>query len=138
MERSACYQIASITSMDEHLMALHFFTDNPKQLLSEFNKRIDQDEPKGKITTWIRDSDGDYTHVAKDWGGKAWFRPKIIDGALVFTILGRKKVTMPVVVYGYYHGHLTETFLNHFDTLFRTASSSAQTAFGDSVGGSEA
>ncbi|UVM08872.1 hypothetical protein [Pseudomonas protegens] len=118
-------------------MALQFFSNDPKALLSEFNKRIDQKEQKGKITTWHRDKDGDYTHVAEDWARKAWFRPKITDGALVFSILGRKDKGLPVVVYGYYHGHLTETFLNHFDTLFSTAASSAQAIFDDHVGGSQ-
>lgn len=115
-------------------MALQFFSNDPKALLSEFNRRIDQDDPKGKITTWRRDKDGDYTHVAKDWSGKAWFRPKLASGALVFSILGRTDVGLPVVVYGYYHGHLTETFLNHFDTLFTSACSSAQLAFDDVTG----
>lgn len=119
-------------------MAVNFFTNDPQALLDSFNKRIDQDDPKGKITTWIRDADGDYTHVANDWGGKAWFRAKIISGALVFNILGRKKHFMPSVVYGYYHGHLTETFLNHFDTMFTSSSSTALGTKDDSLGGSEA
>jgi len=109
-------------------MALQFFTNDPKALLSAFNERIDQDEPKGKITTWVRDSDGDYTHIAKDWAAKAWFRPKVIAGSLVFSILGTTKAGMSITVYGYYHGHLTETFLNHFDSMFTTASASAQVA----------
>ncbi len=52
-------------------MALQLFTTNPKALLGALNKRIDQKDPKGKITTWVRDSDGDYTHVAKEWAAKA-------------------------------------------------------------------
>lgn len=116
-------------------MALQLFTDNPKALLEAFNKRIDQKDPTGKITTWVRDSHGDYTHVAKEWAAKAWFRPSVIDGALVFSIHGTKSVVMPVVVFGYYHGHLTETFLNHFDDMFTSASSTAKNAFGDSLGG---
>ena len=118
-------------------MALQFFSDDPKVLLSEFNRRIDQGEPKGKITTWLRDKDGDYTRAAKEWSEKAWFRPKLIGGALVFSIICRKDNRLPVVVYGYCHGHLTEAFLNHFDTLFSTASSSAQLAFDDFIGKSQ-
>lgn len=119
-------------------MAVQFYTANPKALLAAFNKRIDQEEPKGKITTWARDKDGDYTHVAKDWTNKAWFSPKIVEGALAFNILGTKDVVMPVVVFGYYHGHLTETFLNHFDDMFVSASSTAKNALGDNLGGSQA
>lgn len=41
---------------------------------------------------------------------------------------------MPVIVFGYYHGHLTETFLNHFDDMFTSASSITKNALGDSLG----
>jgi hypothetical protein len=119
-------------------MALQFFTTAPKGLLAEFNARIDQDEPKGKITTWIRDKDGDYTHAAKEWSGKARFRPRVIDEALVFNIIGTKTAGMSITVYGYYHGHLTETFLNHFDTMFKSAASSAKNTAEDDLGGSAA
>ncbi|MDM9594979.1 hypothetical protein QU617_16865 [Pseudomonas guariconensis] len=119
-------------------MAVNFFTSNPKALLDKFNERIDQEDLKGKITTWVRDKDGDFTHVADDWKNKAWFRPKIIDGALVFNILGRQTVVMPTVVYGYYHGHLTETFLNHFDQMFSSSSSTALATKDDRLGGSSA
>lgn len=119
-------------------MAVNFFTSDPKALLDNFNARIDQDEQKGKITTWTRDKDGDYTHVAVNWKNKAWFRPKIIEGALVFNILGRKTTVMPTVVYGYYHGHLTETFLNHFDQMFSSGSSTAVPTKDDRLGGSSA
>lgn len=120
---------------DGRSMALQFSTTNPKALLDAFNKRIDQKELKGKITTWSRDGDGDYTHVADEWKRKAWFRPRIVDGALVFNILGTNAGVMSVVVYGYYHGHLTETFLNHFDDIFTTAASTANSVPGDSLGG---
>lgn len=117
-------------------MAVNFFTSNPNALLEHFNKRIDQEESKGKITTWLRDKDGDYTHGADNWKWKAWFRPKVIEGALVFNIFGRKDAVMSRVVYGYYHGHLTETFLNHFDDMFSSASSTALLTKGDKPGGS--
>lgn len=118
-------------------MAVNFFTSEPKALLDSFNEGIAQDNPKGKILTWVKDKDGDYTHVAENWKNKAWFRPRSIDGALVFNILGRKKVAMPMVVYGFYHGHLVETFLNHFDERFSSASSTAQATKDDFLGGGE-
>jgi hypothetical protein len=118
-------------------MALFFFTSDPKALLAAFNQRIDQREPLGKITTWVRDAEGDYTHVAKNWAREAWLRPRLVEGALVFNILGNTKHTMTAVVYGYYHGHLTETFLTHFDSLFSTASSTAGLTAEDDFGGAD-
>ncbi|PWE46153.1 hypothetical protein C9I50_00270 [Pseudomonas prosekii] len=118
-------------------MAVNFFTSNPNDLLDSFNKCIDQEELKGKITTWVRDDAGDYTHVADNWKWKAWFRPKVIEGALVFNILGRTNVAMTTTVYGYYHGHLTETFLNHFDKKFTSGSSTALPTKDDSMGGAK-
>lgn len=119
-------------------MAVNFFTSDPNALLNDFNKRIEQEESKGKITTWIRDKDGDYTHAADNWKLRAWFRPKVIEGALVFNILGNNKAVMSTVVYGYYHGHLTETFLNHFDKMFSSAASTALPTKDDKLGGSAA
>ncbi len=106
-------------------MALHFYTNSPDQLLKKFDAAIDQTEPKGKITTWERSDGGDYTHKADNWAKKAWFRPSIHDGRLTFNIVKTKTTNVSVPVYGYYHGHLTETFLNHFDKDFSTAQSSA-------------
>lgn len=119
-------------------MAVNFFTSDPNDLLDSFNKCIEQEESKGKITTWVRDNDGDYTHAADNWKWKAWFRPKVIEGALVFNILGRSNVAMSTATYGYYHGHLTETFLNHFDRKFSSGSSTALPTKDDSMGGSKA
>lgn len=119
-------------------MAVNFFTSDPNLLLESFNEHISQKELEGKITTWIRDQAGDYTRTSDNWKFKAWFRPKIIEGALVFNIMGRTDTVMPTVVYGHYHGHLTETFLNHFDKLFSSASSTALLAKGDTLGGSKA
>lgn len=119
-------------------MAVNFFTSDPNDLLDSFKRSVEQEELKGKITTWIRDSDGDYTHAADNWKWKAWFRPKVIEGALVFNILGRSTAAMTTVIYGYYHGHLTETFLNHFDKKFTSASSTALPTKDDSMGGSKA
>jgi hypothetical protein len=55
-------------------MCVRFFTDDPKDLLSSFNARIEQKEEKGKITTWERSDDKKYyTHKATEWHKKAWF-----------------------------------------------------------------
>ncbi|WP_116425379.1 hypothetical protein [Pseudomonas citronellolis] len=108
-------------------MAVTFYTSTPQKLLKAFNDRIEQSEPKGKITTWVRSADkAYYTHKADEWAKKAWFKPSVEEGKLVFYIIKPQDQNVSVTVYGYYHGHLTETFLNHFDDLFISASSSAR------------
>lgn len=111
-------------------MSVQFFTDTPKALLNEFDKRIAQSDAKGKINTWLKDGDY-YTHKANDWTKKAWFLPSVESGKLVFNIIKPKGSNVSTIVYGYYHGHLTETFLNHFDKSFNHASSSALPVAGD-------
>ena len=117
-------------------MAVRFKTSNPTSLLANFNKKIDQEEPKGKITTWLRerhDNRDYYTHKAADWTKKAWFTPVIEDGALKFNIRPPKDKVVDVRTYAYYHGHLTETFLAHFDDQFTEAVSTAKAGSGDVI-----
>lgn len=107
-------------------MALRFFTTDPQGLLDKFNARIEQKEQAGKITTWERSDDKKYyTHKAPDWHAKAWFKPAIYDDRLTFNIIKPKNQNVTSLVYAYYHGHLTETFLNHFDQIFTQAVSTA-------------
>lgn len=107
-------------------MAAVFFSEKPKTLLSEFDKRIEQKEAKGKITTWQKSDDGKYyTHKAADWAKKAWFKPSTSDGRLTFNIVKPKDRNVTTLVYAYYHGHLIETFLNHFDQDFSSGSATA-------------
>jgi len=115
-------------------MAVIFLTDSPAKLLAEFDSRIKQTELKGKITTWERDSDGDYTHKADDWKNKAWFKTVKGSDRLTFNIIAPKDKVIETVVYGYYHGHLVETFLNHFDSMFSNASASAGCTSADRCG----
>ena len=113
-------------------MADYFFTQTPQRLLDQFNRKIDQNEPKGKITTWERSKDGKYyTHKSEEWGKKAWFKPSIERDRLVFNIIKPKGRNITKPVYGYYHGHLIETFLNHFDQDFTKAEATALPAHGD-------
>jgi hypothetical protein len=107
-------------------MALHFFTSNPAGLLKAFNAKIDQKEAEGKITTWEKSEDGKYyTHKATAWEKKAWFKPNVDSDQLTFNIIKPKGRDVATIVYGYYHGHLLETFLNHFDEMFSVGSASA-------------
>lgn len=117
-------------------MALYFFTDRPRALLKKFDARIDQTEAKGKITTWERSDDGAYyTHKAPDWHRRAWLKPVVCDDRLRFNIIRPENVSIATEVYGYYHGHLIETFLNHFDEDFSRASATGLPSESDDVSG---
>lgn len=116
-------------------MAIHFTTENAGALLKAFDARISQTEAKGKITTWEKSDDGKYyTHKATEWSKKAWFRPTIEATQLTFNIIKPKDKNVSSLAYAYYHGHLLETFLNHFDTSFKNGVSSARPEAGDNVG----
>jgi hypothetical protein len=107
-------------------MAVYFSTSAAKALLSAFDARIEQTEQEGKITTWEKSDDGKYyTHKAKEWAKKGWFRPATSDDRLTFNIIKPKNSDVTPLVYAYYHGHLIETFLNHFDNKFTTAQATA-------------
>jgi hypothetical protein len=117
-------------------VAVHFLTDKPAELLSKFEVRIAQKEPKGKIDTWVKVVANDntyFTHIAKDWAKLAFFKPLVGKDRLTFNLLRPEKKTVDEVVYGYYHGHLTQTFLAHFRESFTQALSSAQPEKADNV-----
>lgn len=115
-------------------MAIHFTTTNAQALLKAFDDRISQTEPKGKITTWEKSDDGKYyTHKASDWAKKAWFQPKIEASQLTFNIIRPKNAGVSALVYAYYHGHLIETFLTHFDKFFSNGAASALAEADDNV-----
>lgn len=111
-------------------MAVYFETPDPAALLKSFEARIDQTEAKGKVVTWERGLDKkQYTHASKEWKDKAHFKPKVEPSRLTFNIIRLKGID--VVTYAYYHGHLIETFLAHFDHEFVTGSATALPAAGD-------
>ena len=106
-------------------MSVTFYTDQPKQLLKAFDDSIKQTAAKGKITTWEKlPDDIHYTHKAADWHREAFFKAVIKDDKLVFNIVKPKGATVSTTAYAYYHGHLIETFLNHFDLQFTEGSAS--------------
>jgi len=76
-----------------------------------------------------------YTHTSDNWHGKAYLRPALENGQLTFNIIRPADQNISTTVYGYYHGHLTETFLNHFDNAFLVATSTARPVAGDQVSG---
>lgn len=115
-------------------MAIHFTTENPQSLLNDFDARIQQTAAAGKITTWKKSSDGKYyTHVAADWTAKAWLKPTVGKGQLIFNIIKPQNGNITSPVYAYFHGHLIETFLNHFDMKFQNGIASALPQAGDMV-----
>ncbi|WP_080419577.1 hypothetical protein [Burkholderia ubonensis] len=117
-------------------MSTHFFTNQAKNLLDSFNAKIEQTEQKGKITTWEKVTHNNtiyYTHKSTEWRNEAYFLPKIESDKLTFNIIKPKEKNVTVSVYGYYHGHIIETFLNHFDNVFSIAHASAGPQAGDVV-----
>lgn len=115
-------------------MSVKFTASDPKSLLKAFDDRIAQTKQEGRITTWEKLSDGvHYTHKAVEWRNKAFFKPKFAQSKLVFNIVKPKDAAVKAIVYGYYHGHLIETFLNHFDQQFSEGAASALPDGGDLV-----
>lgn len=115
-------------------MAINFITSNPKSLLASFDARINQKELSGKIITWEKSDDGKYyTHIAPEWNKRAWLSPKIALDQLTFNIIKPKNANVNTTVYAYYHAHLIETFLNHFDQSFTNAFATALAVSGDHV-----
>jgi hypothetical protein len=115
-------------------MSVHFTTNGAAALLREFDRRIHQTEATGKITTWEKSADGNfYTHKAKEWHAKAWMKPVVQNDQLVFNIVRPQNANISSLVYAYYHGHLSETFLHHFDKMFSWGMSSALPSTGDVI-----
>lgn len=116
-------------------MAVHFQCIAPGELLRAFDACIAQQEPAaGRITTWEKHADGKhYTHRAAEWSGQAWFKAHVQDGQLSFLIVKPRSADVTARAYAYYHGHLIETFLAHFDLRFSRAVASALPDNGDIV-----
>jgi hypothetical protein len=116
------------------VMAVHFQTTDPQGLLDQFDARILQKAPAGRITTWsIVDSGGNryYTHDATQWKKKAFFKARIGNGVLTFNIIKSSSSNVSSIIYAFYHGHLIETFLNHFEHEFSTGAATALAVAGD-------
>ncbi|WP_445147301.1 hypothetical protein [Dyella sp. Tek66A03] len=115
-------------------MAVYFLTQNANALLQQFNARIEQTATEGKITTWERSSDGKYyTHKASQWSKKAWLKATADADKLRFNVIRPAGINISSTVYAYYHGHLIETFLNHFDRDFSRGEATAMPSQNDDV-----
>lgn len=116
-------------------MSVKFATATPNALLKAFKEKVTQDEKEGSITTWELLQSGHYTHKGHQYAREAFFLPEAQphNNVLLFKIIRPQGENISTRAYAYYHGHLIETFLNHFDKLFVSASASALPADGDQV-----
>jgi hypothetical protein len=110
-------------------MAVIVYSSDPPALL----RAVGSATKDGKIETWSTDSDGDFTHSPEQWRKKAWFRPKLSDGRIIFNIFPPQKTVMSSVTYAVYHGRFVEMLLAHFDTQFDRAVATALPSEGDRV-----
>jgi hypothetical protein len=98
-------------------MAASFTTTDSSGLLRAFKAAIDN----GSIKTWRYDNHGDFYHTDHQFQGKAWFRPSTQSTSLTFNILKPQGASVSYFVYAYYHGHIIETFIFHFNQSFSLA-----------------
>jgi len=96
-------------------------TDSPGNLLAAIKSAINE----GRVTTWSYDTDGDFTQTPAQWSEKAWFRPTLMNDALLFGIVGQQDKPLAAEYYAVYHGRFIEMLATHFDAFFATASASA-------------
>ncbi len=109
-------------------MAITVSTRTPTDLLLLIRDAIKE----GEITTWSVDEAGDFTHTPSQWRDKARLRPKVLNGALVFTTVPPSRKSISGESYAVYHGRFIEMLLAHFDTDFSKAYASAKPEKGDS------
>lgn len=108
-------------------MAARFFTKSPSALLKAFDEKISQTEREGSITTWVKTSKGNYTHVSPQWGRKAFFKANSdLPDRLVFNVIPPEGEIVEHEVYAFYHGHLIATFISHFAEKFTVGAAGAK------------
>lgn len=112
-------------------MAVYFETEQPKQLLADFDAAIALGNSKGGIATWRKTPNSYYTHTSAQYGGEAFFQAIISGSRLAFYIIRPQTKNVSVEVYAYYHGHMINTILNHFGKQFSMASATAQPVIND-------
>lgn len=114
-------------------MALYFNSSNPAQLQKLFEDAVALGGKKGGISTWEKHKDGNYfTHIGGQFGRDAWFQPKVEKDRLVFNLLIVQGKQFDPMVYAYYHGHLIETMIHHFESAFTLASATPRGVAEDS------
>jgi hypothetical protein len=63
---------------------------------------------------WVCDGEGDLTLSDPQWNNKAWFRPYVKEGKLVFGIIPAIEPKMNTPLFAYYHGRLLETLMGRY------------------------
>lgn len=111
-------------------MAVRVFCSKPQELLKEIKAAIRD----GTVQSWELDKDGDFTRTQEQWKNKAWFRPVLESNRIVFKIIGQKSERMSTAAYASYHAYFIQTLLNYFDTMFSTATATAQAEEGEWIG----
>jgi hypothetical protein len=108
---------------------LSFNTLTTHALLSELKKAIDEK----KITTWLYNKDGYFTHTPEQWKAKAWLFPKVVGSELRFGIVRPQGGAVSSEIYAIYHGRFIEMMLAHFDTKFSNGWASALPTAEDNI-----
>jgi hypothetical protein len=111
-------------------MAVVIMCDNPAQLLAEIKLGIRQ----GTVTSWVVDTDGDFTLADGQWSQRAWLRPTTAEGRLILKIIGPQSQRMSKATYAVYHSRFIETLLRDFDLKFSQAWATALATPGEYVG----
>ncbi len=88
-------------------------TTQPNNLLARIRREI----TNRRIETWESTESGSFTHTpaSGQWKNKAWFRPSVGPGEIVFNIVRPKGGKVSKEVYAVYHGRFSEMLLAHFD-----------------------
>jgi hypothetical protein len=109
-------------------MAITVPTTEPLDLLLQ----IKRDIVAQQTDEWVWDADGDITLNDADYRSKAWFRPYVKEGKLVFGIIPASEPKMTPALSAHYHGRLLETLLGRYANLVgETMTSSIVSKFYD-------
>jgi hypothetical protein len=112
-------------------MSILVTTPKPNTLVKSIKQKIDEEV----IVTWLYDNDGDFSHSPDQWEYKAWLRPIIKEGMVIFKIIAPIDKHLSTRTYAVYHGRFIEMLLSHFDGLFSEISASSLPSNGDEIRG---
>ena len=90
-------------------MSIIVNTPNSTALLRKLQDAIDDEQ----IRTWSYDSHS-FLYHAPQYEGKAHFELRSVDRALRFELVPPSSRGFDDEIYGVYHGHFAQMFLNHF------------------------
>lgn len=102
-------------------MAITIKTKDPTKLLADIGKAIGA----GRVQTWTRFTDGDFTHSPEQWKNKAYLRPSIAPGELKFGVVANDPVDLSWELYGVFQGRFIEMLIIHFHDSISTLTATA-------------